>query len=118
MELRVELPNGTTLYVTGDKVAIDYLNGIVAEVARLNSLVTEWKEVGDDAKNVMGRLLEDRTALRAEVEKLKAALRVYAGPVGGDNFPHWSDGYPGGVMVEWNTIDFGDAARAALGDTP
>ena len=61
---------------------------------------------------------ENNETLRAEVERLKTALRVYAGPVGGDSFPHWSDGYPGGVMVEWNTIDFGDAARAALGDTP
>lgn len=60
---------------------------------------------------------DDVARLRAKVEKLEGALRVYAGPVGGNDFPHWSDGYPGGVMVDWNTLDYGETARAALGDT-
>lgn len=42
-----------------------------------------------------------------EIEKLRAALRLYAEG-------QWSDGYPGGVQIDDNTLDFGDIARAAL----
>lgn len=58
--------------------------------------------------------LNEIARLTARVKELEEALRVYAGPTGGNDFPHWCDGYPGGVMVEWNTLDFGEVARAAL----
>ena len=44
---------------------------------------------------------------QGENEKLLAALRFYAEG-------EWSDGYPGGVKIDDNTLDFGDIARAAL----
>ena len=50
------------------------------------------------------KLQEDAAA---EIERLRAALEFYAGG-------EWSDGYPGGVKVDDNTLDFGDIARAAL----
>lgn len=53
-----------------------------------------------------------------EVDRLRAALRFYACPVGGDTFPQWADGYPGGVLVDANNIDCGEVARAALGEKP
>jgi hypothetical protein len=62
-------------------------------------------------------------ALTAENEKLREALRVYSGPMewtqegGWGVFPVWADGYPGGVYLDDNTLDFGDAARAALQET-
>jgi hypothetical protein len=66
-------------------------------------------------------------AQAAEIERLREALKVYAGPMewqnlegghdGWGRFPVWADGYPGGVYVDDNTLDFGDAARAALGET-
>jgi hypothetical protein len=63
-------------------------------------------------------------ALTAEIELYRQALRVYAGPMewtkegGWGMFPVWADGYPGGVYIDDNTLDFGDAARAALGEQP
>jgi hypothetical protein len=63
-------------------------------------------------------------ALTAEVELLRTALRVYAGPLewtqegGWGMFPVWADGYPGGVYIDDDTLDFGDAARAALEKQP
>jgi hypothetical protein len=63
-------------------------------------------------------------ALTAENERLREALRVYAGPLewtqegGWGMFPVWADGYPGGVYIDDNTLDFGDAARAALEKQP
>jgi len=62
-------------------------------------------------------------ALQADNAKLRAALRVYAGPMewtqegGWGMFPVWADGYPGGVYLDDNTLDFGEAARAALQET-
>jgi hypothetical protein len=59
-------------------------------------------------------------ALQADKAKLREALRVYAGPMewtqegGWGMFPVWADGYPGGVYLDDNTLDFGEAARAAL----
>jgi hypothetical protein len=63
-------------------------------------------------------------ALTAKIEQLREALRVYAGPLewtqegGWGVFPVWADGYPGGVYIDDNTLDFGDAARAALEKQP
>ena len=63
-------------------------------------------------------------ALTAEIEELRKALRVYAGPLewtqegGWGMFPVWADGYPGGVYIDDDTLDFGDAARAALEKQP
>jgi hypothetical protein len=63
-------------------------------------------------------------ALTAENERLREALRVYAGPLewtqegGWGMFPVWADGYPGGVYIDDDTLDFGDAARAALEKQP
>lgn len=63
---------------------------------------------------------EKVAALKAENERLREALRIYAGPMewtqegGWGVFPVWADGYPGGVYVDDNTLDYGDAARAAL----
>jgi len=69
--------------------------------------------------------LADRIeALTAENERLREALRVYAGPLewtqegGWGMFPVWADGYPGGVYIDDDTLDFGDAARAALEKQP
>lgn len=45
--------------------------------------------------------------LRAANAELVEALRFYASG-------EWSDGYPGGVKIDDNTLDFGDTARAAL----
>jgi len=62
-------------------------------------------------------------ALQADKVKLREALRVYAGPMewtqegGWGMFPVWADGYPGGVYLDDNTLDFGEAARAALQET-
>ena len=62
-------------------------------------------------------------ALQADNARLREALRVYAGPMewtqegGWGMFPVWADGYPGGVYLDDNTLDFGDAAREALQET-
>ena len=56
----------------------------------------------------------------AKLSVAREALRIYAGPMewtqegGWGVFPVWADGYPGGVYVDDNTLDYGDAARAAL----
>ena len=59
-------------------------------------------------------------ALEAEVERLREALRTYAGPIDDTwnekPYPYWANGYPGGVFIADNTLDFGDTARAALGE--
>ena len=63
-------------------------------------------------------------ALTAENVLYRQALRVYAGPLewtqegGWGMFPVWADGYPGGVYIDDDTLDFGDAARAALEKQP
>ena len=73
---------------------------------------------GQDLRQAADRL----KALTAENERLREALRVYAGPLewtqegGWGMFPVWADGYPGGVYIDDETLDFGDAARAALGE--
>jgi hypothetical protein len=75
---------------------------------------------GQDLRQAADRL----KALIAENERLREALRVYAGPLewtqegGWGMFPVWADGYPGGVYIDDNTLDFGDAARAALEKQP
>ncbi len=70
---------------------------------------------GWDLKQAADRI----TALSAEVERLTEALTVYAGPVMDrgetETFPCWANGYPGGVFIDDNTLDFGDAARQAIG---
>jgi hypothetical protein len=94
-------------------------------------LIEELSEMGGHycrAHLPMGERLRqaaDRLkALIAENERLREALRVYAGPLewtqegGWGMFPVWADGYPGGVYIDDNTLDFGDAARAALEKQP
>jgi hypothetical protein len=87
------------------------------------------KELGTEARIVLRaadvRTITDRIeALTAENERLREALRVYAGPLewtqegGWGMFPVWADGYPGGVYIDDDTLDFGDAARAALEKQP
>lgn len=74
----------------------------------------------DTAIRIMDVQAREAEALRAENARLREALRVYAGPMewtqegGWGAFPVWADGYPGGVYVDDNTLDYGDAARAAL----
>ena len=76
--------------------------------------ITAWNTRTDDNR------IE---ALQARVKVLEEALRVYAGPLewtqegGWGMFPVWADGYPGGVYLDDNTLDFGEAARAALQET-
>jgi hypothetical protein len=77
----------------------------------LAGTVSEWRDVPVVQEDCT---MTDWPQKNAEIERLRAALRFYAGPVGGDTFPHWADGYPGGVMVDWNIVDFGHTARAAL----
>ena len=73
----------------------------------------------DDIRRHAKTIMEN-AALKAENERLREALRIYAGPMewtqegGWGVFPVWADGYPGGVYVDDNTLDYGDAARAAL----
>jgi hypothetical protein len=94
-------------------------------------LIEELSEMGGHpcrAHLPMGETLRqaaDRIeVLTAENERLREALRVYAGPLewtqegGWGMFPVWADGYPGGVYIDDDTLDFGDAARAALGEQP
>ena len=94
-------------------------------------LIEELSEMGGHpcrAHLPMGKTLRqaaDRIeALIAENERLREALRVYAGPLewtqegGWGMFPVWADGYPGGVYIDDDTLDFGDAARAALEKQP
>jgi len=69
---------------------------------------------------IEGALKDRIEALVAENGRLREALRVYAGPLewtqegGWGMFPVWADGYPGGVYIDDDTLDFGEAARAAL----
>jgi hypothetical protein len=94
---------GSTYYVPHEAV------GMVREVV-------EPEPVAADADRI--------EALVAENGWLREALRVYAGPLewtqegGWGMFPVWADGYPGGVYIDDNTLDFGDAARAALEKQP
>ena len=103
-------------------------------VQRLRTELLEWldktkwvrqtfqtHELGLHRADILRNRIE---ALTAENERLREALRVYAGPLewtqegGWGMFPVWADGYPGGVYIDDNTLDFGDAARAALEKQP
>ena len=74
-------------------------------------------------KQAEERAIEQHEALQADNAKLREALRVYAGPMewtqegGWGMFPVWANGYPGGVYLDDNTLDFGEAAREALQET-
>lgn len=80
------------------------------------SMLADMEVVGTALQSLAAQLAE----ARAENARLREALRVYAGPMewtqegGWGAFPVWADGYPGGVYVDDNTLDYGDAARAAL----
>jgi hypothetical protein len=73
---------------------------------------------------IEGALKDRIEAQAAKIERLREALQVYAGPMewtqegGWGMFPVWADGYPGGVYIDDDTLDFGDAARAALEKQP
>lgn len=54
------------------------------------------------------------TRLTSKNEKLRAALELYACGMNHLEYPHWCDGYPGGIMVSENVLDMGETARAAL----
>jgi Lar family restriction alleviation protein len=81
--------------------------------------ITAWNTRAD-ASEAQAKTIE---ALQADKAKLREALGVYAGPMewtqegGWGMFPVWADGYPGGVYLDDNTLDFGEAARAALQET-
>jgi hypothetical protein len=78
---------------------------------------------GIETDPVAARAIDRIEELKAENERLRKALEVYAGPMewtqegGWGMFPVWADGYPGGVYLDDNTLDFGEAARAALQET-
>jgi hypothetical protein len=93
----------------------------------LQAVAAEWGQGSQEhniARDVCKLANKEIEALTAENERLREALRVYAGPLewtqegGWGMFPVWADGYPGGVYIDDNTLDFGDAARAALEKQP
>ena len=93
----------------------------------LQAVAAEWGQGSQEhniARDVCKLANKEIEALTAEIEMLREALRVYAGPLewtqegGWGMFPVWADGYPGGVYIDDDTLDFGDAARAALEKQP
>lgn len=88
---------------------------------RMTGLALRQKTVGELADLVV-RHATTITALQADVAALREALRTYAGPLDDTwnekPYPYWADGYPGGVFIADNTLDFGETARAALGQQP
>jgi hypothetical protein len=95
--------------------AADRIEALTAENERLASVATDFASSLIVAENNLSHVSEEN-------ERLREALRVYAGPMewtqegGWGVFPVWADGYPGGVYIDDKTLDFGDAARAALGE--
>jgi hypothetical protein len=95
----------------------DRIEALTAENERLASVATDFASSLIVAENNLSHVSEEN-------ERLREALRVYAGPLeweqegGWGVFPVWADGYPGGVYIDDNTLDFGDAARAALEKQP
>jgi hypothetical protein len=95
----------------------DRIEALTAENERLASVATDFASSLIVAENNLSHVSEEN-------ERLREALRVYAGPLeweqegGWGVFPVWADGYPGGVYIDDNTWDFGDAARAALEKQP
>ena len=95
----------------------DRIEALTAEIERLASVATDFASSLIVAENNLSHVSEEN-------ERLREALRVYAGPLeweqegGWGVFPVWADGYPGGVYIDDNTLDFGDAARAALEKQP
>ena len=109
---RAHLPMGEKL-----RQASDRIKALTAEVERLASVATDFASSLIVAENNLSHVSEEN-------ERLREALRVYAGPMewtqegGWGVFPVWADGYPGGVYIDDETLDFGDAARAALEKQP
>jgi hypothetical protein len=97
--------------------AADRIEALTAENERLASVATDFASSLIVAENNLSHVSEEN-------ERLREALRVYAGPLeweqegGWGVFPVWADGYPGGVYIDDNTLDFGDAARVALEKQP
>ena len=95
----------------------DLVEDLRAENERLASVATDFASSLIVAENNLSHVSEEN-------ERLREALRVYAGPMewtqegGWGVFPVWADGYPGGVYIDDNTLDFGEAARAALEKQP
>ena len=93
------------------------IEALTAENERLASVATDFASSLIVAENNLSHVSEEN-------ERLREALRVYAGPMewtqegGWGMFPVWADGYPGGVYIDDETLDFGDAARAALEKQP
>ena len=93
------------------------IEALTAENERLASVATDFASSLIVAENNLSHVSEEN-------ERLREALRVYAGPLewtqegGWGMFPVWADGYPGGVYIDDETLDFGDAARAALEKQP
>jgi hypothetical protein len=93
------------------------IEALTAENERLASVATDFASSLIVAENNLSHVSEEK-------ERLREALRVYAGPMewtqegGWGMFPVWADGYPGGVYIDDETLDFGDAARAALEKQP
>jgi hypothetical protein len=137
---------GSTYYVPREAVELpriepepaqtdaDRIEALTAENERLRTELLEWldktkwvrqtcqtHELGLHRADILRNRIE---ALTTENERLREALRVYAGPLewtqegGWGMFPVWADGYPGGVYIDDDTLDFGDAARAALEKQP
>ena len=88
----------------------------------LNRADDEARAVLTAGEKVLRHSLIESQAARIAV--LEGALRVYAGPTISSHsadqrtYPHWADGYPGGVFVDDNILDFGEAAREALEPKP
>ena len=99
------------------KLANKEIEALTAENERLASVATDFASSLIVAENNLSHVSEEN-------ERLREALRVYAGPLewtqegGWGMFPVWADGYQGGVYIDDNTLDFGDAARAALEKQP
>jgi hypothetical protein len=104
-----------TNYCTGCKERQDRIEALTAENERLASVATDFASSLIVAENNLSHVSEEN-------KRFQEALRVYAGPLewtqegGWGVFPVWADGYPGGVYIDDENLDFGNAARAALGE--
>lgn len=85
---------------------IEILRVELAKVNMENDRLTRTNRAKREHRD---KLLAAKAKDAARIEQLEAALRFYAEG-------NWSDGYPGGVKVDDNTLDFGETARAALED--
>ena len=120
--------NDKTLTVTVVGRRCVYINDyrVAGSKPYVSENLPSWSFEADinDLRYAIGRRPSSANkALQAENTRLREALRVYAGPMEWSQepywgaFPVWADGYPGGVYIDDNTLDFGEAARAALQET-